>query len=80
MRLTEGGPQEIVTIRSYLPPGVLCIGPDPLGDPIQLGLAVVGNIFGFNITCDVELQLTTSNWIDNILPYAGTGLNLVRPK
>ena len=66
MSLVEGGPEDYVIFHAYLPPSVLCLG-DPLTNIVPLGLAFVGHVFGFNVTCDVEMQLTTSNWIDDLI-------------
>ena len=79
----EGAEPTMITFRTYLPPDVLCFQPEILDAPIALILSLVGAIFNISAECNIQVQMSTSNYMYDMMPYIKApilGLNIGRPK
>lgn len=79
------GSPHVIEFRSYLPPGVHCFPADAIANRRALIGDIVGLVFNTTAPCVVQIQMTTSNYIYDILPYIRFGrdndlLSLGRPK
>jgi len=67
--LMEGEDSKMIEFRTYLPPGVSCWPVNALANRRDVIRGVVSNVFGLNPPCDVKIEMTTSNYVFDYLPY-----------
>lgn len=64
--LPEGGPLQYVEFQTYLRPMVHCINLDELAGIIN----IIGSAVSFSQDgCDVQIQMSMSNYLNELLPY-----------
>ncbi|ELT95338.1 hypothetical protein CAPTEDRAFT_211586 [Capitella teleta] len=79
----EGGEPRMMEFRTYLPPEVMCFEPDLLNAPIVLVIDVILAVFNISGPCEVQIQMSMSNYMYDILPYINLpvlGFEIGRPK
>lgn len=65
----SGVETQFVEFRSYLPPGVHCFPKDAIANRRDTIGDIIGLVFNTTAPCVVQIQLTTSNYLYDILPY-----------
>jgi hypothetical protein len=77
----EGGEARMMEFKTYLPPEVMCFEPGILNAPIILVVDVIMAMFNLSSQCNVQIQMSTSNYMYDVMPYFNLlNISIGRPK